>query len=427
MAPCRVFLIVGFVFGTLMTLIVPPFQAPDEHRDFWRIYQVSEGQLAPTWHDNTGIGVLPISLARVIEPFAAVRFNQSITSFGAIMTALRMPLRPEQRITYLLGNASSYSPLVFLPQAIAVAIGRALGATPLAMMYLGRLGNIWLWVALGYAALKIAPQFGWPLMLLMLMPMSLFQAASLSPDAITNALAFLVVALIFQAILQADENSRIGWRWLAAFVISSAALSLTKAAYFPLAGLIFLIPSRRFGGRAHFALAAIVAILAAAIPLLIWSARTPGLDMVTYLGAPYVSAHSQCQFLLSHPAMLLKIPLLSAQRDRLLVVQSFVGRLGWLNIQLPSALVVCYLAALILACRAGADQRPYGSLRRLAAVIAAVVALSAAWRSSPARPRSPRANRRLGIMTTPVALLSCLYTLVLLYLHYYVSVAVGRV
>lgn len=455
---------VGLVFGTLIALMTPPFQAPDEHRDFLRAYQISEGRLTPIWQNNTGYAVLPASLARVIQPFAEVRFNKSTTSRGAIVAALRIPLRPKERTVYLLANGSSYPPLDFFPQAMAIAAGRALRWPPLVLMYLGRLANLWTWIALGCGALRIAPGLGRPLLLLMLMPMSLFQSASLSPDAMTNGLAFLVTALVFRAVF--SDAAPIG-PWLAGFLISSAALSLTKAAYFPLIGLIFLIQPRRFGGGARFVLTFLVIALASAALLLWWAGKTPGLDMVTYVGAPYVNARLQFAFLCSHPQSLLLIPLLSAQRDGLLVVLSFVGRLGWLNVQLSPFFVFGYLAALVAACRTGIGQRPLPNPWKFSAVILIVVAaaveavlllnwlfwtsvgalrvdglqgryfipiaapivllLNGVWRLLPAKLQAHRSEPRRDFIAALVVLVSCAYTVIVLYLHYYISVAVGFV
>ena len=94
--------------------------------------------------------------------------------------------------------ASIYSPVAYLPQAAAIAAGRAFGLHPLALMYLGRVANLMVWIALGYAAIRAAPDLGRPLLLLLLMPMSIFQAASLSADATTNGLAALLAAVVWR-------------------------------------------------------------------------------------------------------------------------------------------------------------------------------------------------------------------------------------
>jgi uncharacterized membrane protein len=189
--------------------------------------------------------------------------------------------------------------------------------------------------------------------------------------------------------------------------------------------------------------------------------------MVTYLGNPYVSAQRQLDFLLGHPSSFLLIPIASAQRDGLLVILSFVGRLGWLNIQLSPVFVFAYLASLLIACRPDADGPMFSRPWMVAAVTAAVVLasveallllldliwtsvgslrvdglqgryfipiaavfllfISAVWEGLPAKFRSHRSESQRNLITALIVLLSCVYTVTLLYMHYYVSVSVGRV
>ena len=188
--------------------------------------------------------------------------------------------------------------------------------------------------------------------------------------------------------------------------------------------------------------------------------------MVTYVGTMHVNASQQFHFLLDHLGTLVEIPVLSAQRDGLLIVQSFVGRLGWLNVQLSPIFVGFYLAMLILACRPDVLDRPY-ILFKLTTITACVIACSAAavlllnylfwtsvgglrvdglqgryfipiapvvlllihgmWRSAPAGSKRRESGFMHRLLMLIVVLFSCGYTLVVLYLHYYVSIEIGRV
>ena len=456
------------VFGTAMVLIVPPFQVPDEPDHFVRAFQISEGHLVSTWEGGIGRGVLPISIIRILEPFGPVRYNKTTTSWTEIRDAMRIPLQPDIRAKYTL-ELAYYSPLPYLPQAIGIGIGRVMRWPPLVLMYMGRFCNLWAWIALGYLALRIAPGFGRPLLLLILMPMSLSVGTSLSADAITNGLAFVVTALAFNAAIKKSgtENPIISWRWVAAFVIGSAALTQPKAAYLPLAGLIFCVPAKRFGGLKRFATILLVLAIANASLLLLWERQTPGLNMITYLGHPDVSAHKQFDFLLGHPKTLLMLPIASAERDGLLIILSFVGRLGWLNIQVSPLFAVIYLLLLLIACRSSAESPMLANKWLVAVVSGAVVVaateallvlldlvwthvgssrvdglqgryfipiacallmfVSAAWRCLPEKFQSNRSESSRNFLTTMIALVSCAYTIMLLYIHYYVSVGVGLV
>jgi uncharacterized membrane protein len=467
MRPDRVFLGLGLVFGIAMLLIVPPFQVPDEPTHFLRAYQVSQGQWTPTWHNNVGFGVMPISINQIFQPFLELRHGKTTTSRDAILRTLRIPLQPEKSGVYAIISSSSYSPIVFLPQAAGIALGRMMQWPPLVLMYLGRLGNLLVWIALGYAALRIAPGFGRPLLLLMLMPMSLFQAASLSPDALTNGLAFLVTAIAFRFVSAEDSDgpSPIGWRWLVIFVLSASALSLTKAAYLPLAGLILLVPPARIGGYGKYASLLLLVAAASVIPLFLWARQTPGLDMVIYSGPDHVSARDQVQFLESHPTALAEIPFFTAQRESWLIALSFVGRLGWLNIQLSPIFVLVYLILLVFACRPSADEPARPFPRRMIWVMPVVLAgavggvlllnylfwtpvgtlgvvglqgryfipiapalllfVSGIWRALPMEFRAGKSEDHRSTVAAGISLISCVYALTILYLHFFVQPGVG--
>jgi hypothetical protein len=93
MMPQRAFAVSPLVFGTILVLLVPPFQVPDEPSYFFRAYQISAGRLVPTWEDNVGRGALPASIIQVFQPFSAVRNNKATTLIRAVLDDLKIPLR----------------------------------------------------------------------------------------------------------------------------------------------------------------------------------------------------------------------------------------------------------------------------------------------------------------------------------------------
>ena len=122
-----------------------------------------------------------------------------------------------------------YSPLPFVPQAFAIAIGDALHLRPLIAFYLGRLLN--LAAALSLIALAFRLFASPVLATCALLPMTLFLFASFSSDAITIAMTFLATALALA-----------GSPWI---IVASLALGLCKPAYV-LVPLVVLASRRRW-------------------------------------------------------------------------------------------------------------------------------------------------------------------------------------
>ncbi len=66
------------------------------------------------------------------------------------------------------------------------------------IIYLARFANLLLYVLIVYSAIKLTPVHKWVFFLLALMPMTLYEAASLSADSFTIAVSFLLIALFLK-------------------------------------------------------------------------------------------------------------------------------------------------------------------------------------------------------------------------------------
>lgn len=345
-----VFVLVGLLAGTLLVFLTPPFQVPDEPAHFYRAYQISEGTLVARSPDGICGGNLPASLKTVADPFMYLCFHMDRkTSRAAILAQLNVPLQPDHRVFIPFANVI-YSPVPYIASAPAIALGRRLGLTPLRLMYAGRLANLLVFVLLGFMALKIVPAFRPPLLLLLVMPMMLFLAGSLSADVVTDSLAMLLASLIFRQGLRAATHpaETIGWGAIAAIATASVGLTLAKSAYFPLAGLVLLIPAARCGGRWRYAFLIAVLLTLNLLAQLLWSSQTPGLDARIN---PPADPHRQLALVLHHPFYFGQVVGNSLVRDLWMLVRSFVGWLGWMEPSVPIPFILLYLVAMGLACQ----------------------------------------------------------------------------
>lgn len=195
--PEKAFVTIGLIFGILFLLITPPFQVADETAHFFRSYQVSEGQIVAEKQKNQVGGPLPQSLVDTWQKVSSgIPNNPEIKQKPAdIFSLLNLPLKSDNKIFGHFPNTSLYSPIPYLPQAAGMMLGKAFGLSPIILLYLGRIFNLLVWLLLGYISIKITPIFQWVFFLLALTPMSLFQAASLSADAVTNSLSILLITI----------------------------------------------------------------------------------------------------------------------------------------------------------------------------------------------------------------------------------------
>ena len=374
--PHRAFLCIALVFGTALVLLIPPFQSADEPEHFLRTYQITEGALVSRQRDIRGIagGFLPASLYDLWLPFSRIGFHPEIkVSVRQIANAMRIPLRPGERIFITFPNTAHYCPTCYLPQCLGILLGRVLRLPPLAMLYLGREANLLFWVLLGFLALRSAPAIARPLFLLLLMPMSLYVASTLSADPSTTAIAVLFTALICKYFNSGPSS--IDRKAFFVLLALSIPLCVSKLVYVPLLALLLLIPRRNFGGTGKFTanFAAIVAICA--VFLVLWISASSNLDPRNAM-SNNVSARAQLQLLEQHPAHFGPLLLETLRRRGWSFLQSYVCVIGWLDMYLPAAFVAGYGLLLLIACWSSEDHPPLPSPMRCAMIVLPAVIIS---------------------------------------------------
>lgn len=329
--PARLFLILAVSFGSLFVFLIPPFQAPDEPTHFYRAFQISEGGLISKKLTYGTGGFLPSSLVEITQPFNHLIFNPlAKTNHPTIRQALSKPLDPARRQEVRFENTSLYPPVSYIPQSLGISLVRLLGGGPLTMLYFARLFNLAAWIALIFLAIKKLPTGHYAAVAFALLPMSLFQAASVSGDVITTSLSFLLTALLFASMVGGRPINNGGL-----FIITATAISLAfcKLPYFLIALLVWVVPARRFGSvRRYFTWSAGITL---AVMLLgtVWSlaARSVFVNL-----REVANEAAQLQFIISHPltyVIILGRTFFSTFSDPLLI--QVVGLLGWLDTKLP--------------------------------------------------------------------------------------------
>jgi uncharacterized membrane protein len=326
--PQTLFLILGGFFGVFFAVITPPFQVPDEKAHFYRAYQVSEGVMRGQKQNNALGGILPESLADISKQISKdIPFHpENKQKVGDILDGLRVPLDSSRRCFVPFVNTAIHTPLVYLPQAVGIGFGRILCDSVLALVYFGRLTNLLVWLILVYYAIKIVPVFKNVFLVLSLMPMSLFQAASLSADSLTNALSFLLIAICLK--FAGRGCVVIKKRELVILFLLSAMVSLSKQVYFVLVLLVFLIPPEKFGGRKNKWLVGAAMIFVSLLCSAGW------LYCIRDIYVPFrdgIQTQTQVHFILSSPLTYAAILFATFKVQWMNLLLNYVGVLGWLD------------------------------------------------------------------------------------------------
>lgn len=318
-SPVKYFLTASGIFGVLLAVSMPPFQAADEGAHFFKAYQVSE------W--NLRSKLVPPSLYQVRDRFDHLPFfPDRKTSVREILTARHLPLNPQEK-----GSAPvlSYSPFPYLPSAAGILVGRSLDMPPLYLLYIGRICALLAYMGLVALAIRWMPVQKWLLALFALMPMSMAQAAAVTADTVTLAMAYLFLAYVLRL---SQENGTLRIRQWLSLAALLALISLTKPVYCVFALLFLLIPPARAGSPRRYWIGFLALLVLSGMTAKGWIEINQKLLTYEVLGS---EGNRQLSLILDHPTAFLRILGTTVVRYGTDYLEQLIGRLGWLDTALP--------------------------------------------------------------------------------------------
>lgn len=239
--PASLFAVFALVFGLLLSASIPPLGGGNETFNFGRVAAVAYGKLLVGDVPVPGgiVDLINLGNSRYTEGVALPigQNGEAFRSFAAL------DLRAENPRILSANPISVLNPIAYLPQAVALRIGAALGARPLTLFYLTRLSGLVSAVGLTFLAIRIFPTHRYSLAAVALLPPFAFARSTVDADQLTNALAFLFAAVALRAAIAPGLLSK--RRALLIAVLAFAACQC-KSAYLLLPFLLLSVPSSRF-------------------------------------------------------------------------------------------------------------------------------------------------------------------------------------
>jgi hypothetical protein len=315
------------VFGLLFAFGMPPCQVADETDHFVHAYDVSQGHFVPALVDGAGGGTVPVSLKKLCGTFRYLAHSQGPIVPTSFAEAWAIPLEPD-RVCPVPYISSCYSCVPYLPQASGIALARALGAGPLVISYAGRLANLGLAAVLVFLAIRVVPFFKLVFGCLALLPITVHQFASNSPDASTIAVAFLLSACLLR--LAFEPVAANSWRTIVLVFVLTAWLTLCKFPYAVIILLMLAVPAARLGGWRRYSVITVglfAVTLGLALAMTAQKRFVPDRIAAPGLG---VSIDRQCRRVLTHPEQFAQVCALTVAECGGAWIDQ-LGVLGWLN------------------------------------------------------------------------------------------------
>ena len=333
------FILLLLIFGIPMVFLIPPGAGYDEEDHLVRVWELSAFSFIP--------GQLSAQEMKYPTMFRDLAYRQQASS-GIIDSNFwqryaRTPLYEHGFVRHELKTKSVYSPALLFPQAITMRLlGRSAHIPALPLFYGCRFASLLSYWILIWLAIRWIPFGKWILVVLAISPMTLFQAATITPDAISNGIGFLFIA----GCLSLANSREIGWREYAKLVLLIFLLFLAKVNLIALVLLPFLlISSSRFNQKRIYLLLLGTTAILFLIEVAGWNIIAT--KFTNALLANDANAGAQLRYILDHPfvfpTILLKDPFING----LAYLQSWINGYGYFFWTPPQIVSIFFLLSLV--------------------------------------------------------------------------------
>ncbi len=344
----KLFLIIAILVGSLLVILTPPMAVPDENAHFINAYAVSKGNFfADTENGQIGI-YMPKTFSDFINNNLKKFSNfENKQTFAQYYFDSWLQQDMSQGVFYAT-SLRRINPVGYLVSGLGMAIGSFVCgafALPYNLLLSGRIFNLVFYIIVVYFAIKITPIFKRTMILLSLMPMSIFLAASLSYDAILIPISFLLFAYALK-LITAREDYLITKRDIAVILLITFFLAGIKAAYLPFLLILFAIPRKFFGTKKRYficiALVMVVGLTVYGVPQICNKIATSGIVLNS---TKYVSM--QKMYLKSHISEIPYIIINTFKHLKTFYLTGFFGILGLLDTNFPIPIIICFYLILL--------------------------------------------------------------------------------
>ncbi len=258
------------VLGIIYMAVFAPFSAPDEILHFMSSYKISDYMMFTEAEDADGHVMIRKGddiLQNIFgggdgETLYYLGWELDQETYEVIsenLTPVFLDAAEKEMEASAVKAVGTTTPLAYIPQALGITLARILGFNGIILSYMGRLFNLMFFAGVMYLAIKIIP-FGKEIICgVMMLPMTLEQAASYSYDAFIISLVVLFAAYCLRL---AYVNAEVKKKDIAFLALLIAVVGPCKIVYGVVMGFALLIPVSKFGSRRNQLISAAVVLAA---------------------------------------------------------------------------------------------------------------------------------------------------------------------
>lgn len=241
------------VFGFGIIFFSPPFTCPDEHVHFMNVCKIANGQwFAHMEGGSVGCTILQKEID-FIHTYGNVYNGTYAQKFGYNTMLHLINDTALSYESFLANELATINSISYMVSGSAAAVAKLLVSdiSPYSLLIVAKIANLFFAATvLRWAIMKTAA-FPNLMFMLALMPMTIFQCASTSYDALLIPCSFLLFAYATK-ILLSDEDYVINLEDILAICFSCVFLCGTKVAYVPLILILLSISIKKFGSLKRY-------------------------------------------------------------------------------------------------------------------------------------------------------------------------------
>lgn len=238
------YFLVAVILSSFYVFTPPMFTQSDETFHYIRAYQIADGRITSKYDKNgRGTDKLPESVKLTI--FDDKDKYPEYRTYNEISKVINIPLNKSVKKRMYI-HCASYVFLDYLPASVGMKIGMLLNLSPYIIGLLGRLTNMLICTLIFAIGLKRIPYAKKTMMILLLCPVVLAYASSISADTVINSVSFLFIATILKYIKDKNKLKTSNYIEL---ILLGIVISVCKTTYLPLIGIIFLLPEEVYGDK----------------------------------------------------------------------------------------------------------------------------------------------------------------------------------
>lgn len=317
------------VLGLFFTFVVPPFQKPDEGTHFNKALLISYGSL--NCKQETFSYQQKYDLLRKDKHLKNIPFNDGGIMPVSLYKRSLLAISDEKQLVEGRTEGCQMPIVGYLPQALSLLIIRPLGFNHFVDFFSGRLA-IFL-VTIGFVIWLFKkvkePIILYPLLLMLALPMSLYQLTSYSYDAVQLLLMAVYFVLIMKLKLGVIKDNKAWWLMMGI----ACLMLLSRKGTEP---LIILMPLLLFNKDKKKQWFVWLIPLFLTVFFLITNLSLLGFESAKQVLDIHTDSQAQKQLMLERPDYFLTVLANTIHESQDFYIKSLVGKLGWLEYELPS-------------------------------------------------------------------------------------------